>query len=188
MYCRAVGAALASLCIVSTTTWGTVPRLINYQGRLTDSTGVSVPDGNYSVTFRICEDSVGGNILWEEAGLVTVQGGLFSVILGSIILFPDSLFEEPDRWLEIKVGLDPEMTPRSRLTSMPFALQAAAAERADTAAVSLDKTVDASELVLGTLDPARFSAYGDLVSEARIGIDTGQVAPGDHSHAATGVM
>ena len=30
-----------------------IPRLINFQGRLADAEGKFVPDGNYSLTFRI---------------------------------------------------------------------------------------------------------------------------------------
>jgi hypothetical protein len=30
-----------------------VPQMINYQGRLTDSTGAPVPDSNYQITFTI---------------------------------------------------------------------------------------------------------------------------------------
>ncbi len=40
---------------------------------------------------------------------------------------------------------------------------------------------DAGNLT-GTLDPARFSAFGDLVAEVKVGTKAGQIAPGDHLH------
>ena len=97
-----------------------VPNLMNYQGFLTDSVGDTVPDGNYSVTFRIYDDSIVGISLWEEGRLITVQGGLFSVLLGSITPIPDSVFDEPNRWLGIQIGLDSEITPRARFVTAPF--------------------------------------------------------------------
>jgi hypothetical protein len=42
---------------------------------------------------------------------------------------------------------------------------------------------DAGNVGSGTLDPARYSAYADLVAEGRIGTATGQVSAGDHSHS-----
>lgn len=41
---------------------------------------------------------------------------------------------------------------------------------------------DASNLNAGTLHTDRFSAYADLVSENKIGMSEGQVAPGNHTH------
>jgi len=40
---------------------------------------------------------------------------------------------------------------------------------------------DAGNLT-GTISPARFSAYGDLVAEVKIGTTSSQVAAGDHTH------
>jgi hypothetical protein len=36
----------------------TIPRMLSYQGRLTDSLGRPVPDGNYQLTFRISRKPV----------------------------------------------------------------------------------------------------------------------------------
>jgi len=162
-----------------------VPHQINYQGYLTDPEGVPVPDGNYSVTFRIYGDSVVGASLWEEGQLVTAQTGLFSAVLGSIVAIEEGIFAEPDRWLGIQVGLDPELAPRTRINSAAYAQHAFAADSAVLATTSLDKTVDASDLVSGALDTARFSAYTDLSAEDRIGDQPGQLAEGDHSHTVS---
>jgi hypothetical protein len=43
-----------------------VPQLINYQGRLTDGSGVPVADGTYEVIFTIYDAAVAGNSRWTE--------------------------------------------------------------------------------------------------------------------------
>ncbi len=56
---------------------------------------------------------------------MTVTDGLFHVLLGSVTALPESLFDAPDRWVGLSVNGDGEMTPRTRLVSVPFALVAA---------------------------------------------------------------
>jgi len=111
-----------------------VPNLLNYQGRLTDSLGYVVPDGNYSVTFRIYDDSLGSTALWTEGQLLTVKDGLFAVILGSVVSFNVTTFSDSVRWLGIQVGLDQEISPREKLVSVPFAKEA---EHADISESSI---------------------------------------------------
>ncbi|MEW5874387.1 MAG: hypothetical protein AB1752_04305 [Candidatus Zixiibacteriota bacterium] len=177
---------LAALATVLAVTAGTgltaVPPLINYQAVLSDDSGVPLPDGNYSVTFRIWDDESGGSAVWQEGRLITVQRGLFNVLLGAVVPIPDSVFASPDRWLGLQVGLNAETAPRTRLVSIPYAWESKHSERADTATASLDKTIDAGDLVIGTLDTLRFSAYEDLLSEGRIGDSEGQLPPSTHSH------
>ena len=161
-----------------------VPPAFSYQCILKDSTGAPVEDDVYAIKFAIYDDSVAGSALWETAGFVPIQtrDGLFTHVLGSTNPIPDSIARYDALWAGLRVNLEPEMTPRTRLTSVPFALTA---EYADTATVSLDKTINASELITGVLDTARFSAYRDLLSENKVGPTGDQVAAGDHVH--TGV-
>ena len=107
-----------------------VPRLINFQGVLTDTGGEPL-DGTYDLTFKIYADSsLPGPVLWTESHTeVGVDAGLFNVILGETAAFPDSLFEEQERWMGIAVDADPEIDPRMRISSVPYAL---AADVADT--------------------------------------------------------
>jgi len=71
----------------------TVPLLVNYQGTVTDSTGlplgatgtvaapVAAPT-NRKVIFRLWDASAGGTRLWTEEQTVTISLGQFSVLLG----------------------------------------------------------------------------------------------------------
>lgn len=99
-----------------------VPQLINYQGSLATSAGQPVPDGQYLMTFVIYDDD--NAPLWTSGPtMVQVTGGLFKYDLGSGLPFPDSLFtanNTTERHLGVKIGADPEITPRARLTSTPF--------------------------------------------------------------------
>jgi len=115
------------------------PRLVNYQGILTDQDG-ELLNGTYLLTFYIYPDSAQGSpFLWmERHENVDVTNGLFNLILGSNTSFPESLFADDERWLGIAVNTDPEIYPRMRITSTPYALRAAIADSAMGAASGAD--------------------------------------------------
>ena len=100
-----------------------VPRIMNYQGKLTDRSGVGVT-GVVPMTFRLYTEPAGGSPIWEETrSEVEVTQGLFSVTLGLVNPFPSSVnFSEP-YYLEVVVDGEP-MTPRERLASAPYAIRA----------------------------------------------------------------
>ena len=60
-----------------------VPRVINYQGRFTDKDDNPLT-GNYLVTFRFYDVDAENNALWEEGHILTINNGMFNVLLGSI--------------------------------------------------------------------------------------------------------
>jgi len=62
----------------------TIPQMMTYQGRLTDASGVPVPNGEYSVAFKLYTQLSGGNPFWSETQRVTTRDGLFSVLLGAV--------------------------------------------------------------------------------------------------------
>ena len=107
------------------------PEMVNYQGMLTDSVGEYI-NGNYDLTFRIyAGDQPDAVILWTETHYgVSVELGLFNVILGSTTPVPADLFVGVQRWLGVTVAGDDEMDPRMRITSVPWALRAAVADSA----------------------------------------------------------
>jgi len=110
-----------------------VPGLINYQGELMDNGGNPL-NSTVSIVFKIYNLQTGGTTLWQEThNSVQVQQGVFSVLLGSVSPFPATLFDGDSRWLAIKVGSDSEMTPRSRIASVAYAIRAEKADEAATA-------------------------------------------------------
>jgi len=104
----------------------TAPHLVSFQGRLTDAARIPVTDSTYSVTFSIYSGPAGGPAIWSEIQNVSTWGGLFNVLLGSVTpLDPATVSGDSSRYLGIQIGGDPEISPRTRLASVPFAFSAA---------------------------------------------------------------
>ena len=91
-----------------------VPGLIPFQAVLTDSTGVLVGDGNYTVTFAFYPSATGGTALWSETQAVATTDGLFSTQLGGINPITPSTVATDELWLGLTVGSDAEMTSVER--------------------------------------------------------------------------
>jgi len=120
--------------------FGEVPHLINYQGRLADSGAPA--DGPKQMVFSFYSTETGGTPLYSEAQTVTVADGVFNVLIGSVTLIPANLFDNSSLFLGVKVEADAEMAPRQRIASAPFALKAADAN------------------LLGGLDSSAFAGAG----------------------------
>jgi len=100
------------------------PRLLNYQGYLTDTLGNPITNPSLSITFRIYDAVTAGNQKWFETQSVAADRGIFSVLLGLLTPIPDSVFTNgPDRWLQLTVGAQ-ILTPRTRIVSAPYAYTA----------------------------------------------------------------
>ena len=100
-------------------------RRLSYQGRLTDSNGVPLADGNYDMTFTIYDASAAGTLLWTEAhtggSQVALANGLFSATLGSISSLNGLSFNGTEYWIEVAVGAT-TYSPRQRVTAAAMAL------------------------------------------------------------------
>lgn len=126
--------ALLVFALASITTAG-IPKIINYQGKLTDNVGGAVSDGNYSMTFTIYDAISGGNSLWTSGSqTVAVAQGLFTYRLGSNVTIPDTVFSTgTNRYLGIQVGADAELSPRSQILASAYSFQALKADTAEYA-------------------------------------------------------
>jgi hypothetical protein len=122
------------------------PTAVNYQGRLTNGSGSPVPDGNYTVVFTIYDAASGGTGRWSESQSVTTSSGLFSVMLGSGSPITDSVFSGTTRYLGIRVGTDPELAPRTRLVTVPYAYRVATVDGASGGSIT-------GNLGIGTASP-----------------------------------
>ncbi len=107
-----------------------VPRTMNYQGKLTDGSGVAVhAPGGIAVTFRIFDVSSGGTALWSEAhASIPVTNGLFDVILGETI--PMTIDFDEQYWIELTVGGE-TLLPREKLSAVGYAHHAVYADTAE---------------------------------------------------------
>lgn len=103
-----------------------VPQTMSYQGVLRHGDGSVVPNGLYSVTFRIYDVAVGGSEIWMEPRAVEVDDGIFNVTLGTVT--PLTIPFDTQYWLGVSIEEDPELAPRTELTSSPYAFRAQFAE------------------------------------------------------------
>ena len=138
---------VAALCLpfaaTAQTNLAQPPGQISYQGFLTDANGLPLATNtpqNYNVVFNIYDAANGGNVLWGESQVVTVNQGYFTVLLGVGNALPGNvpfhtndltyLFNSPtaqNRYIGLTVsGLGVgEIVPRLRLLASPYALLAA---------------------------------------------------------------
>ncbi|MCU0612224.1 MAG: hypothetical protein MUE60_10595 [Candidatus Eisenbacteria bacterium] len=104
---------------------------INFQGQLTYSNGDPI-DSTVAITFDLFSASTGGTSLWTEThSSVTVADGVFDVVLGSTTPLTDALFAtNTSLWVESTVG-STVISPRIKLTSVPWAFDAATLDGID---------------------------------------------------------
>ncbi|MBK6767285.1 MAG: hypothetical protein IPG71_13625 [bacterium] len=119
-----------------------IPQQINYQGHLTNPGGASL-DTTVSMQFRLFEDSLGGVQLWSESWpAVTSVHGLFNVRLGQLNPLTDPpLLNATELWLGVTVGNNSQMTPLTRVVSVPFSLRTRTVQGALGGTITSDLTV-----------------------------------------------
>ncbi len=113
--------------------YSAVPSTINYQGYLTNSAGAPI-NATVQIAFSLYSGASGGSALWTETQNVVVASGYYSVNLGAVN--PITLPFDVPYYLGVKVGSDPEMTPRQPLTSVPYAFRARTAENTGTGTIT----------------------------------------------------
>ena len=146
-------AALLSSSSVTSQVLDGVPHLISYQGRLTDVDSDPVSDGEHLITFTIWDDSLStapSNRKWISPNCpVLVINGLFNWQLGARENLPPwTTANSTNLWLGIQVESDPEIAPRTRLCSAPYAYkawQSDYAEYADSAGVVVTSIGESGE-------------------------------------------
>jgi hypothetical protein len=121
---------------------------INYQGKLTDSSGMAVADGDYNMYFWLIASSTAASStsVWSEVRTgvdkVQVTNGLFSVMLGEVSSLSGVDFNQT-LYLGVEIGgtnssptWDGEMSPRKILGAVPAAFEAKNAETLDNLATT----------------------------------------------------
>ena len=174
-----VGAAFvvfALLLIAQTTTAQPAPT-INYQGKLLDSASVTVPDGEYNMRFYLYNTTGGATTtaIWDEERVggdqVTVDNGLFSVMLGAVDSLSGVDFNQT-LYLGVEIGgtgspgWDGEMAPRKILGSVPAAFEAGNATTFNNLATTSFLRSDQDDTASGLL-----TFTGGFISSASSTID-----------------
>lgn len=150
---------------------------ITVQGRLYDpATGDAREDTTADLTFRIYAAASGGSALWSEGPTtLPIHHGVFEAELGASVPLSSSVFAGSERWLEIQVEAE-TLSPRQRLSAVPFAQRAASAQAladGDTNYLRTGHDLQAgavfhvsSATVAGTLN-----AYGTVLAAADLRVD-----------------
>ncbi len=125
---RSFAAGLAALLVfaINPLAWSDVPRNLSYQGRL-PSLGTTTA----SITVNLYDASSGGTLLFSEThAAVPLTNGVFSINIGSQTVngIPLTALGALPVWLGVSVNGAAELTPRTRLQSVPFAFKALGAE------------------------------------------------------------
>jgi len=108
----------------------TIPQMLSYQGKLTDTLGVPVGDTLYAVRFRLYAVPSGGTEFWEETQDVRTRGGLFGVLLGAVTPI-GSVPDGGELYLGMAVAGGAELAPRLRLASAAYTYLTARAADSD---------------------------------------------------------
>ena len=136
--------ATASLFFTPVNAATGINKQINFQGKVVNSNGTNVTDGNYSFIFSLYSVSSAGSAIWTETKTLTVTDGIFRTDLGDTTALPGSVdFNTDNIYLGINFNSDGEMTPRVRLDAVPQALNADAVDGIDGASLLRSDTSDA---------------------------------------------
>jgi hypothetical protein len=112
-----------------------IPWHVNYQGYLTDDLGNPMTD-TLDMTFGIWDASLSGTELWSEDQTVTIENGLFNVVLGSVTPIPSGVFQTGQtRWLELTVETQ-TLSPRTEVTSVGYSYRSVKADSAGYSSLS----------------------------------------------------
>ncbi len=120
---RTLSVALATLAL-GATALAQAPRTISYQGLLTDASGNLISDGNHTLRLSLYESASGGAAIFSETQTVPVVRGLFNIIIGSATPISQSLLFNRAYFLGVSVDGGAELTPRTPLTTSPYAFYA----------------------------------------------------------------
>ncbi|MCP4996911.1 MAG: hypothetical protein GY934_24510 [Gammaproteobacteria bacterium] len=125
---------VALICLIpfiaAISAYGTVPAVIDYQGRLEDGSGDAI-NGTQSIRFFLYTVESGGTSIWDEQKSITVTDGMFEAKIGSDTPFAGTEFENSELYLEIQLlnGASWEtLSTRQAITSTAYAMKAGNAD------------------------------------------------------------
>jgi hypothetical protein len=166
----------------------TIPYKINYQGRLTDSSGNIVANGSYNIKFTIYNAPTGGTNLWQEyrqtGNRVTITNGLFDVRFGDVTALSPTLFDESTQlYLEVELPTpatatcstsncasftEGALSPRQPIAASPYAFNADMIDGIDgvnIAQLNQANTFTANQTVSGSLSATSLLQGGNTVCD-----------------------
>ncbi|MDA0208052.1 MAG: hypothetical protein O3B64_01420 [bacterium] len=137
------------------------PNVVNYQGRILNSSGVPVADASVDMIFELYDASSGGSCVWSNSSAscatataisVTLTDGLFAENLGETgdgyAAIGDSIFgDNADLYLQVTVEGE-ALTPRKRMAAAPYALNADTLDGISSEDFDFDQIFSATDKIL----------------------------------------
>ena len=145
-----------------------VPQIASVEGVLLSAGGGPAADGNYTVTFAIFPQSLGGAAVWTETTTLSAKGGQFNWALGSKSALSPAVLNLATPFLSVVVGADPEL-PRLPLATTLYAQRAAVAEALECSGCLKAAALDSAVLqpYAKTADLSGFAKAADLSAYAK---------------------
>ncbi|MBM4320579.1 MAG: hypothetical protein FJ125_11620, partial [Deltaproteobacteria bacterium] len=160
---------LSSLLLPALPARATVPRVLDFAGRLATEAGDYTGEAEITVTLYddpLAQDAQ--HVLWSETQSVAVVAGRFQLLLGGDAQnpLPEAIGWAAALYAGVAVSPDPEMAPRLLVASVPYALRAADA------------------VSVGGHGPEDFAAAQHAHDELYVGRDeaAGRFAAAGHDH------
>jgi hypothetical protein len=132
-----------------------ITKEISYQGKLTNTSGVAVTDGNYNMVLSLYTVSTGGTPVWTARGTVgtpttrsvAVANGIFSIMLGDTAAGDNAINLDFNStyYLGIKVGSDTEMAPRKKVGASGYAFNSDLLDGLDSATSGVNAHIVATD-------------------------------------------
>jgi hypothetical protein len=110
-----------------------INKMVSFQGKVVNSNGTNVLDSTYPFRFRIYTSSgadatntcSANSCMWEETKNIATINGVFQTNLGDTAALPSNVdFNSDTLYLGVVFNGDTEMTPRIRLSAVPYAFNA----------------------------------------------------------------
>jgi microcystin-dependent protein len=113
---------IAAVTLLSVAAYAaSIPTTLSYQGTMVDKSGQSVTDTK-SIVFNLYSTATEGIAFWTETQTVAITNGKFTAQLGAHVANLLDLGKfGGDTWLGLTISGEPEMTPREKMTSVPYA-------------------------------------------------------------------
>jgi len=124
-HCPGAGIIMfTGIVILASIAGAEIPRVISYQGRISDGEGNPVTDGTYNMRFRLFDAETGGNLEWDSGvQSIALDGGIFNVLLGDAGQSAVDLPFDEDYWLVVTFDGVNQLL-RQRLSSVGYAYMA----------------------------------------------------------------
>ena len=118
---------------VAANLWAQAPEMFRYQGRL--ASGATVVNATLPMSFKLYNAPNGGTKMYEDSNSVAVVNGLYSTYVGDNTVFGSLTNAMTNAAVYLELTINGEtLSPRERLVSVPYALNAGASSANQTPA------------------------------------------------------